>query len=74
MAWYNDLLGGVHLVGGAVATVFGAGAAVPYMEELEGDALPAWARTRKSPAPVALPSGAKPGLVSSPPAVRRRRS
>lgn len=46
-AWYNDLLGGVHVVGDKVLRIFGAGELSDSLAELEGDELPDWARTAK---------------------------
>jgi hypothetical protein len=44
-AWYNDLLGGVHLVGDKVLRIFGQGDLADQMADWEGDALPDWGRT-----------------------------
>lgn len=46
-AWYNDLLGGVHIVGDKVLRAFGAGDLADELANLEGDELPDWARTAK---------------------------
>ena len=44
-AWYNDLLGAVHVVGDTVLRAYGLGGAADKLAETEGDALPDWART-----------------------------
>jgi len=46
-AWYNDLLGGLHIVGDKVLRVFGAGELADTLADIEGDELPDWARTAK---------------------------
>jgi len=46
-AWYNDLLGGLHIVGDKVLRVFGAGELADELANVEGDELPDWARTAK---------------------------
>lgn len=45
--WYNDLLGGVHIVGDKVLRVFGMGELADQLADMEGDELPDWARTAK---------------------------
>lgn len=44
-AWYNDLFGGIHLVGDKALRVFGVGALSDTIASGAGDALPDWART-----------------------------
>lgn len=49
-AWYNDLLGGLHVVGDTVLRAYGLGGAADKLAEVEGDALPDWARSKKQQA------------------------
>lgn len=44
-AWYNDLLGGTHYVGDKVLRAFGLGGVSDTLADVEGDALPDYART-----------------------------
>ncbi len=46
-AWYNDVLGGLHIVGDKVLRVFGAGDLSDEMSKVQGNELPDWARTAK---------------------------
>lgn len=46
-AWYNDLLGAVHIVGDKVLRVYGVGELADTLADVEGDELPDWARTAK---------------------------
>jgi hypothetical protein len=46
--WYNDLLGGVHLVGSGILGAFGLSGVSETLESVEGDALPRWARKKKA--------------------------
>jgi hypothetical protein len=42
----NDVLGGVHIAGKTVLRAFGFGVAGDALEDVEGDALPDWARSK----------------------------
>lgn len=44
-AWFNDLLGGTHYVGDKVLRAFGLGTISDSLADVEGDALPDYART-----------------------------
>ena len=46
-AWYNDLLGGLHIVGDKVLRVYNSGDLADQLADIEGDELPDWARTAK---------------------------
>jgi hypothetical protein len=46
-AWYNDVLGGIHIVGDKVLKVFGQGELADSLADFEGDDLPDWARTKR---------------------------
>lgn len=59
--WYNDLFGGVHVVGGTVLKVFGQDKLVQKLEDIEGDALPEWARMSS---PSAEPGEGSPKVVT----------
>lgn len=45
--WYNQLLGGVHVVGDKVLRIYGMGELADQLADIEGDQLPDWARTAK---------------------------
>lgn len=54
----KDILGGIHVVGGGILKAFGLGEVAKLLEEVEGDALPDFART--APAPMAKQKKRRP--------------